>query len=108
MKDTGERALLPPFTDEHEELRATIRRWVEAEIAHHVDEWDRAGEFPRELYGAGGGLRLPRAQVPGSFGGQGGDYVHDAVWSEELAAAGACGGVGAGLGAHTGIATPPV
>ena len=42
------------------------------------------------------------------LGGQGGDCVHDAVWAEELAAAGASGGVGAGLGAHTGIATPPV
>ena len=30
------------------------------------------------------------------------------MWAEELAAAGASGGVGAGLGAHTGIATPPV
>mgnify|MGYP001319030939 CR=1 FL=1 len=49
IKDAGERALLPPFTDEHEELRATIRRWVEAEIAPHVDEWDEAGEFPRSL-----------------------------------------------------------
>src|SRR5690606_17202365 len=29
IKDSGERALLPPFTEEHEELRETIRRWVE-------------------------------------------------------------------------------
>src|SRR6266536_3095963 len=35
-------------------------------------------------------------------------YVHDAVWAEELAAAGASGGVGSGLGAQTGIATPPI
>ena len=108
IKDAGERALLPPFTDEHEELRATIRRWVEAEIAPHVDEWDEAGEFPRSLYERAGELGFLGLKYPEELGGQGGDYVHDAVWAEEIAAAGAGGGVGAGLGAHTGIATPPV
>ena len=108
IKDSGERALLPPFTDEHEELRATIRRWVENEIAPHVDEWDEAREFPRELYDRAAELGFLGLKYPVELGGQGGDYVHDAVWAEELAAAGAGGGVGAGLGAHTGIATPPV
>jgi acyl-CoA dehydrogenase len=108
IKDSGRRALLPPFTAEHEELRATIRRWVEAEIAPHVEEWDEAREFPRELYGRAAELGFLGLKYPVELGGQGGDYVHDAVWAEEIAAAGAGGGVGAGLGAHTGIATPPV
>ncbi len=108
VKDTGARALLPPFTDEHEELRATIGRWVSSEIAPHVDEWEAAREFPRELYLRAGELGFLGLKYPEELGGQGGDYVHDAVWAEELAAAGASGGVGAGLGAHTGIATPPV
>jgi acyl-CoA dehydrogenase len=108
IKDSGARALLPPFTDEHEELRATIRRWVEAEVAPHADEWDRAREFPRDLYNRAAELGFLGLKYPVELGGQGGDYVHDAVWAEELAAAGAGGGVGAGLGAHTGIATPPV
>ena len=108
IKDTGERALLPPFTPEHEELRATIRRWVEAEVAPHVEEWDAAQEFPRDLYTRAAELGFLGLKYPVELAGQGGDYVHDAVWAEELAAAGAGGGVGAGLGAHTGIATPPV
>src|SRR5687768_13842205 len=108
IRDSGERALLPPFAHEHEELRATIRRWVESEIAPHVEEWDEAREFPRALYDRAAELGFLGLKYPVSLGGQGGDYVHDAVWAEELAAAGAGGGVGAGLGAHTGIATPPV
>ena len=36
IRDTGERALLPPFTQEHEELRATIRRWVETRDRGHT------------------------------------------------------------------------
>jgi alkylation response protein AidB-like acyl-CoA dehydrogenase len=108
VKDTGERALLPPFTDEHEELRASIGRFVANEIAPHVDEWEQAREFPRELYARCGELGFLGLKYPEELGGQGGDYVHDAVWAEELARAGASGGVAAGLGAHTGIATPPI
>jgi acyl-CoA dehydrogenase len=108
VRDTGERALLPPFTDEHEQLRETIARWVRDEIVPHTEEWDEAREFPRELYLRAAELGFLGLKYPVELGGQGGDYVHDAVWAEELAAAGAGGGVGAGLGAHTGIATPPV
>ena len=108
VKDSGERALLPPFTDEHEQLRESIGRWVREEIVPNVDAWEEAREFPRELYNRAGELGFLGLKYPEELGGQGGDYVHDAVWAEELAAAGASGGVGAGLGAHTGIATPPV
>ena len=108
IKDSGDRAKLPPFTDEHEQLRETIHRWVATEIRPHVDEWDEAKEFPRELYDRAAELGFLGLKYPEELGGQGGDYVHDAVWAEELAVAGAGGGVGAGLGAHTGIATPPV
>ncbi len=108
VKDSGERALLPPFTDEHAQLRDSIGRWVREEIAPHVDQWERAREFPRELYLRAGELGFLGLKYPEELGGQGGDCVHDAIWAEELAAAGASGGVGAGLGAHTGIATPPV
>ena len=108
VKDSGARAILPPFTDEHEQLRATIHRWVREEIAPHVDEWEAAREFPRELYLRAGELGFLGLKYPEELGGQGGDCVHDAVWAEELARAGASGGVGAGLGAHTGIATPPI
>ncbi|MGH2988632.1 MAG: acyl-CoA dehydrogenase family protein [Solirubrobacterales bacterium] len=108
VKDKGERAVLPPFTDEHEELRETVGRFVRGEIAPHVDEWEEAREFPRELFERCGELGFLGLKYPEDLGGQGGDYVHDAVWIEELARSGASGGVGAGLGAHTGIATPPI
>ncbi len=108
IKDSGERALLPPFTEEHEELRESISRFVRNEIAPHVDEWEEAREFPRELYNRCGELGFLGLKYPEELGGQGGDYLHDAVWTEALSTSGATGGVGAGLGAHTGIATPPI
>jgi acyl-CoA dehydrogenase len=108
VKDSGERATLPPFSDEHEQLRESVRRFVGNEIAPHVDEWEQAREFPRELFARCGELGFLGLKYPEELGGQGGDYVHDAVWIEELSRSGASGGVGAGLGAQTGIATPPI
>jgi acyl-CoA dehydrogenase len=108
IKDTGKRALVPPFTEEHEELRETVGRFVRTEVAPHIDEWEEAREFPRELYERCGELGFLGLKYPEELGGQGGDYVHDAVWIEELSRSGAGGGVAAGLGAQTGIATPPI
>jgi acyl-CoA dehydrogenase len=108
IRDSGERALLPPFTPEHEELRESVRRFVSAEIAPHVDDWEDAREFPRELYERCGKLGFLGLKYPEELGGQGGDYIHDAVWTEELSRSGGSGGVAAGLGAHIAIATPPI
>jgi acyl-CoA dehydrogenase len=108
VKDSGQRAVPPPFEPEHEELRATVRRWVESEVVPEQAEWESRREFPRALFERAGELGFLGLKYPERLGGQGGDGLHDAVWAEEIAAAGMCGGVGAGLGAHTGIATPPV
>ena len=108
IKDTGERRPLPPFTDEHEELRESVRRFVTKEMAPHIEEWEEAREFPRELFNRCGELGFLGLKYPTEYGGQGGDYVHDAVWVEELSRSGASGGVAAGIGAHAEIATPPI
>jgi len=99
---------MPPFTEEHEELRESVRRFVTKEIAPHVDEWEEAREFPRELYNRCGELGFLGLKFETEYGGQGGDYVHDAVWVEELSRSGGSGGVAAGLGAHAEIAMPPI
>ncbi|MGD9737243.1 MAG: acyl-CoA dehydrogenase family protein [Solirubrobacterales bacterium] len=108
VKDTGARAVMPPFGEEHEELRETVARFVAAEIAPHVDAWEAAREFPRELYGRCADLGFLGLKFPEAYGGQGGTHLHDAVWVEELAHSGGSGGVAAGLNAHTSIALPPI
>jgi acyl-CoA dehydrogenase len=108
VKDSGARATLPPFGEEHEELRQTVARFVTAEIAPHVDEWEAAREFPRELFGRCAELGFLGLKFPEELGGQGGTHLHDAVWVEELARSGGSGGVAAGLNAHTSIAMPPI
>ncbi len=46
-------------------------------------------------------------KYPESYGGQGGDYLLEAVLCEEIARIGS-GGTAAGIGAHINIATPPI
>jgi acyl-CoA dehydrogenase len=97
----------PPFTDEHRQLRDSIRRFVAAELRPHVAEWEDAEWFPNEVFTRMAELGLLGLKYPEQYGGQGGDYLHDAVLVEELTGAGS-GGLSAGIGAHIGIATPPI
>jgi acyl-CoA dehydrogenase len=102
-----ERRPIPPFTDEHEQLRESIRRFVEKELRPHAMEWEDARWFPNEVFTRMAELGFLGLKYPEEYGGQGGDYVHDAVLTEELTRCGS-GGLAAGIGAHVGIATPPV
>jgi acyl-CoA dehydrogenase len=97
----------PPFTEEHDELRDSIRRFVAGELRPHATEWEDARWFPNEVFTRMAELGFLGLKYPEEYGGQGGDYVHDAVLSEELSRSGS-GGLAAGIGAHVGIATPPV
>jgi acyl-CoA dehydrogenase len=97
---------VPPFTAEHEQLRARIRAFVEDQLVPHAQAWEAACWFPNEVFVALAGEGLLALKFPPEYGG-GGDPVADAVFVEELARCGS-GGVAAGIGAHVGIALPPI
>jgi acyl-CoA dehydrogenase len=99
--------VVSPFGPEHEELRQTIRRFVARELRPHAAEWEEARWFPDDVFTRMAGVGLLGLKYPEEYGGQGGDHLHDAVLTEELARCGS-GGLAAGIGAHVGIATPPV
>ncbi|MGI8845399.1 MAG: acyl-CoA dehydrogenase family protein [Thermoleophilaceae bacterium] len=99
--------LQPPFTEEHQDLRESIARFVASELRPHATEWEDARWFPDEVFPRMAELGLLGLKYPEKLGGEGGDHLHDAVLAEELAGCGS-GGVAAGIGAHIGIATPPV
>jgi alkylation response protein AidB-like acyl-CoA dehydrogenase len=98
---------MPPFTEEHEELRESIQRFVLKELRPHVQQWEDDEWFPNEVFHKMAAVGFLGLKYPEEYGGEGGDYLHDAVLSEELALCGS-GGLAAGIGAHIGIATPPV
>ena len=97
----------PPFTEEHEELRASARGFIERELTPHAEKWEQEEWFPDELFRKLAAQGLLGLKYPERYGGQGGDYLHDAVLCEEMARIGS-GGTAAGLGAHINIATPPI
>ena len=97
----------PPFTEEHEELRQSIRGFLERELAPHAQEWEEQRWFPNELFPRLAAQGLLGLKYPPQYGGQGGDYLHEAVLCEEMARIGS-GGTAAGIGAHVNIATPPI
>ena len=43
---------VPPFTPQHEQLRARIRAYVERELAPRAEEWEAAEWFPNEVFTA--------------------------------------------------------
>jgi len=107
LPESAPRRPIPPFGEEHEDLRASIRRFVQSELRPRATEWEDARWFPNEVFTRMAALGFLGLKYPEEYGGQGGDYVHDAVLSEELSRGGS-GGLAAGIGAHIGIATPPV
>lgn len=94
------------FSSEHELFRAALRDFVAREITPHVNEWDEAGSFPRELYRRAAELGVQGIGVPEAYGGTPGDIFFKIVIAEELARCGS-GGLQASLGSHT-IGLPPV
>jgi acyl-CoA dehydrogenase len=98
---------IPPFTEEHSELRESIRRFIANELRPHAQEWEDARWFPNEVFEKLAGVGFLGLKYPEEYGGEGGGPVHDAVLTEEMAGIGS-GGTAAGIGAHIGIATPPV
>jgi acyl-CoA dehydrogenase len=97
----------PPFTDEHEELRASARGFIERELTPHAQQWEEERWFPDDVFPKLAQQGLLGLKYPTDLGGQGGDYLHEAVLCEEMARVGS-GGAAAGIGAHINIATPPI
>ncbi|WP_369028307.1 acyl-CoA dehydrogenase family protein, partial [Nocardia farcinica] len=94
-------------TPERQELRSTVRRFVEREILPDLDAWERAGELPRELHKKAGELGLLGIDVPESVGGSGGNAIDAVILGEEFHQAGASGGAWASL-MTCGIALPHI
>jgi acyl-CoA dehydrogenase len=96
-----------PFNDEHEQLRASARGFIERRLTPHAEEWEQARWFPDNVFPDLAAQGLLGLKYPEQYGGQGGDYLHEAVLVEEMTRIGSAG-TAAGIGAHINIATPPI
>jgi acyl-CoA dehydrogenase len=73
------------FSEEHELFRSQVRRFVEAEIAPKVAEWNRNRMSDRETWRKVGAAGYLGAHAPEEYGGAGGDFLFDAIVMEEFA-----------------------
>jgi len=94
------------FTPEHEQFRSTLREFIAREVTPHVDDWDEAETFPRELYERSAALGILGLGYPEEYGGTPADIFYQLVVAEEFARC-ACGGVQASMNSHS-IALPPI
>jgi alkylation response protein AidB-like acyl-CoA dehydrogenase len=94
------------FTDEHEQLRESIRSFVLKELRPHAEEWEET-TFPDWVFRRMGELGLLGLSFPEEYGGQGGDYPCNLVLAEEIVHSD-CGGLAMGIAVHTDMATPPI
>ncbi len=96
----------PPFTEEHEMFRKTIRNFVEKEINPHVEEWEEAGEAPlHDLFKKMGELGFLGLSYPEEYGGMNADVWFTVALCEELGRAD-CAGVPMAIMVHTDMCTP--
>jgi len=94
------------FTPEHEEIRRTMKKFIDAEINPHVDAWEEAEQFPaHEVFKKLGNLGMLGLTKPEAYGGAGLDYSYSMVFAETLGQI-RCGGVPMAIGVQTDMATP--
>ena len=94
------------LTQEHEELRRNLSKFIDNEINPHIDVWEEAEIFPaHELFKKMGALGFLGLTKPEEYGGMGLDYSYAAVMAETLGRI-RCGAIPMAIGVHTDMATP--
>jgi len=74
----------PYFSEQHEMLRAQVRRFVENEIKPKALAWEEQGYVPREVLRRMGSLGFLGVRYPARYGGSEMDTLASVVLAEEL------------------------
>ncbi|WP_425409420.1 acyl-CoA dehydrogenase family protein [Hyphococcus sp.] len=94
------------LTTEHEQIRATLKKFIDTEVNPYVDEWEEAEIFPaHQVFKGLGDLGLLGVTKTEQYGGMGLDWSYGAVVAETLGHI-KCGGVPMAIGVQTDMATP--
>ena len=83
------------------------RRFIQTEVAPHLQTWEDAGEFPRELYARAAALGWLGLGYPEEFGGRPSPWRLRNAMTIALARHGGSGGLMASLFSHN-IGLPPL
>jgi alkylation response protein AidB-like acyl-CoA dehydrogenase len=94
------------FTDEHLDLRESMKAWVRKELYPHRNEWEET-RWPNEVMRRAGDLGYLGLCFPEEYGGQGGDYFYSLVRAECMSYSGS-GGTNMGFAVQTDMVLPPI
>jgi len=90
------------MNEELELFQKNVKRFVEAEVIPHYDQWEHDEIFPRELWNKLGEQGLLAVDIPETYGGFGTDFLFSMAIQEEFARAN-CGAVGGPMAVHSDI-----
>ena len=92
---------------EREALRETVREFTRREVTPYLQEWEDAGEVPRDLHRKAAKQGLLGVSFPVEVGGEGGDLLDSIAVMEGMFEEGASSGLMAAL-FTSGIALPHI
>jgi acyl-CoA dehydrogenase len=88
------------FTEEHNQFRQSLRDFLQKEVVPFVDEWEKVGNPPRDIWKKFGDMGYFGLRFPEKYGGLNLDFFYDVILLEELAKINSAG-TSAAIGAHT-------
>jgi alkylation response protein AidB-like acyl-CoA dehydrogenase len=72
------------FNEEHRIFRKAVRNFVDESLNPHVDEWEKNGGFPKEVFKQLGDLGCLGIRFPAQYGGSEADMATTTVFCEEM------------------------
>lgn len=91
------------FSTEHEMFRASVRKFMEHEVAPHHERWEEQGYVDRDVWLKAGENGFLCPTMPVEYGGAGVDRLFSVILMQEQARIGASG---LGFGLHSEIVAP--
>lgn len=73
------------YTEEHSIFRESIKRFFAKEVTPFVDEWEKEGIVPREIWKKFGQQGFLCPWIPEEYGGVGADFLYTLIAIEEAA-----------------------
>jgi alkylation response protein AidB-like acyl-CoA dehydrogenase len=72
------------YTQKHIQFRKKLQRFCKKEIIPHIDQWEKSGLVPREVWRNMGREGFLCTAISPEYGGLGGDFLYSVIALEEL------------------------
>jgi acyl-CoA dehydrogenase len=72
------------YTEDHQNFRERLRRFLEKEVTPHADQWEKDGIVPKEAWKKMGQAGFLCTEVLPDYGGLGGDFLYSVIVTEEI------------------------